>query len=68
MGVNTGETMNGYEEAEEIDSIIREILNKFPLEENAREWLNLTRAIHSSLSLLDDELRDGRQTAKAKII
>lgn len=57
MGVNTSETMNGYEEAEEIDSIIRETLDRFPLKENAREWMNFTRTIHSSLSLLDDELR-----------
>lgn len=48
--------MNGYEEAEKIDSIIKEMLNKFSLEENVSEWMKLTRTIHSSLFLLENEL------------
>ena len=48
--------MDGYKEAEVINENINEVLRKFRLEENVREYFLFLRAIRTTLDVLESVL------------
>jgi hypothetical protein len=51
--------MNGYDEAAKVDAVLNGILDDNGVtEENALEWLKVTRTVQSSLNILEERAKD----------
>lgn len=56
--------MNGYDEAAKIDATLHDVLEEQDItEDNALEWLKLTRTVKSSLDILEERAKDAADLA-----
>jgi len=56
--------MNGYEEAFGIDKQISQLLEEYPIEQNAMEWWRLVRTVKKGMESIEEKFKDvlSRQT------